>query len=198
MNTKDLLRKHYGISDALIERLGGYENANFKVTLGDNVYVLKQYTAEHGLEERLEAEDEILKRLSSLSGYSFPQPQNNVDGDQMIIVEKKGEKTISRLLSYVEGDLYADDGNPPELAKSLGRFLASLNKHLFNHRSLAIEARQFQWDLQYHYLNRRFIKHISDPNDKKIVEYYFLQYEEFVRPKLLELRKSIIHSDANK
>ena len=198
MNTKDLLRKHYGISDALIERLGGYENANFKVTLGDNVYVLKQYTAEHGLEERLEAEDEILKRLSSLSGYSFPLPQNNVDGNQMTIVEKKGEKTISRLLSYVEGDLYADDGNPPELAKSLGRFLASLNKHLFNHRSLAIEARQFQWDLQYHYLNRRFIKHISDPNDKKIVEYYFLQYEEFVRPKLLELRKSIIHSDANK
>ncbi|MCH8272850.1 MAG: hypothetical protein IIB41_06305, partial [Candidatus Marinimicrobia bacterium] len=46
MNTKDLLQKHYGISEAIIEQLGGYENLNFKVTLGDNVYVLKQYTDE--------------------------------------------------------------------------------------------------------------------------------------------------------
>ncbi len=197
LNTKDLLQKHYGISGAVIKRLGGYENVNFKVTLGDNVYVLKQYTDERGLEERLEAEDEILKKLSELSGYSFPHPQDNVDGDQMTILEKDGEKTIIRLLSYIEGELYSDAENTPDLAKSLGRFLATLDKHLFDHRSLAIEARHLQWDLQYHYLNRPFIKHISDPNDRKVVEYYFLQHEEFVRPNLPGLRKSIIHSDAN-
>ena len=197
MNTEDLLQKYYGITGAVIKRLGGYENVNFKVILGDNVYVLKQYTDEYGLEERLEAEDEILKKLSDLSGYSFPQPQDNVDGDPMTILEKDGEKTVSRLLSYVKGDLYSDTENTPDLAKSLGRFLAALNKHLFDYRSFAIEVRQFQWDLQYHYLNRRFIKHIIDPNDRKIVEYYFLQNEELVKPKLPGLRKSIIHSDAN-
>ncbi len=197
MNTKDLLQKHYGISGAVIKRLGGYENVNFKVTAGDNIYVLKQYTDEHGLEERLEAEDEILNSLSGLSGYFFPRPQQNVDGDRITIFEKDGEKTISRLLSYVKGDLYSDAENTPDLAKSLGRFLAILNKHLFDHRSFAIEARQSQWDLQYHYMNRRFIKYIIDPSDRKIVEYYFLQHEEFVRPKLPGLRKSIIHSDAN-
>ena len=197
MNTKDLLQKHYGISGAVIKRLGGYENVNFMVTLGDNTYVLKQYTDEHGLVERLEAEDDILNSLSRLSGYSFPQPQDNVDGDRITILEKDGEKTISKLLSYVKGDLYSDSENTPDLAKSLGKILATLNKHLLDHRSLAIEARQSQWDLQYHYLNRQFIKHIIDPNDRKIVEYYFLQHEEFVRPKLPGLRKSIIHSDAN-
>ena len=197
MNTKDLLQKHYGISGAVIEQLGGYENLNFKVTLDDSVYVLKQYTDEHGLEERLEAEDEILKKLLGLSGYSFPQPQENVDGDRITILENDGKKTISRLLSYIEGELYSDAENTPDLAKSLGRFLATLDKHLFDHRSFAIEARHLQWDLQYHYLNRRFINDISDPNDRKVVEYYFLQHEEFVKPKLPGLRKSIIHSDAN-
>lgn len=197
LNTKDLLQKHYGISGAEIERLGGYENINFKVTSGDNVYVLKLYKDEHGLEERLKAEDEILNSISRVSGYSFPQPQDNVDGDRITIFKKDGEKAISKLLSYVKGDLYSDAENTPDLAKSLGRILATLNKHLLDHRSLAIEARQSQWDLQYHYLNRQFIKHIIDPNDRKIVEYYFLQHEEFVWPKLPGLRKSIIHSDAN-
>ena len=116
LNTKDLLQKHYGISGAVIKRLGGYENVNFMVTLGDNTYVLKQYTDEHGLEERLEAEDEILKKLSELSGYSFPHPQDNVDGDQMTILEKDGKKTIIRLLSYVKGNLCSDVENTPDLA----------------------------------------------------------------------------------
>ena len=197
MNTKDLLQKHYGISGAEINRLGGYENVNFKVTLGNNVYVLKQYTDYQGLEERLMADNEILNSLSRLPGYSFPHPQDNVDGDQMTILEKDGERTIIRLLSYVEGDLYSEVENTPELAKSLGKVLAILNKHLFDRRILALEARQSQWDLQYHYLNSRFLKHISDPNDRKIVEYYFYQHEEFVKSKLARLRKSIIHSDAN-
>jgi len=197
MNTKELLKKHYGISGADIKRLGGYENINFKITLDDNVYVLKQYTDYQGLEERLMAEDEILNSLSRLSGYSFPHPKDNVNGDRMTILEKDGEKTISRLLSYVEGDLYSEVENTLELAKSLGKVLAILNKHLFDRRILALEARQFQWDLQYHYLNSPFIKHISDLNDRKIVEYYFFQHEEFVKSKLARLRKSIIHSDAN-
>ena len=60
-----------------------------------------------------------------------------------------------------------------------------------------ISSRIWPWDIKNLKLNEKFIKYIPDPSKRKIVLFYFQQFEEFVEPKLKELRRSIIHNDAN-
>jgi len=72
-----------------------------------------------------------------------------------------------------------------------------LDVQLHDFINYVIEARQFKWDLQYFLLNEQYVKHITNPNDRKIAAYFFQQYKENVLPVLGELRKQTIHGDAN-
>ena len=58
-------------------------------------------------------------------------------------------------------------------------------------------ARQWEWDIQYLDLNKKYINDIPDAKDRNTVKYFFQQFEEIVRPVLPGLRKQIIHNDAN-
>lgn len=46
-------------------------------------------------------------------------------------------------------------------------------------------------------LNKIKIKHIKDPSKRKLVDYFFDQFEHYVLPKQDDLRHAIIHGDLN-
>ena len=73
----------------------------------------------------------------------------------------------------------------------------NLNKQLKNYSNESISSRKLHWDIQNLNLNKKHLKYISDPSDRKIVLFFFQQFNEFVSPILNELRTSIIHNDTN-
>ncbi len=194
-NIKELLATHYNHQVEKITRLDGYSNENYKIETDSANYVLKLYEEDRDFVEILNAENEVLEKLSVDSPNLFPVPQENSDGKMLFYSEK--HKKLVRLLSYLEGECIGNVEYTPELLFSFGKTLAGLNRSLLGFRNVAIEARKSVWDLQYYYLNRKFLPLIENPSDRKLVEYFFLRTKEFAEPHFESLRKAIIQGDAN-
>ncbi len=194
----DVLKKHYGIENAVLKKLEGYDSVNYQVsTYKGQQYVWKQYQYSPETYALLKAENRLILDMSSQLSFSFPVPVKGLDGKFIYCSDDKDGKQLHRLLSFVKGKFFAEVDHTPELFVSFGRFLACMNKKMQGVRYAEIKARQLNWDLQHFTLNQKLIKYIEEPGKKKLIDYFFLQFRETVIPKIEDLRKSIIHSDAN-
>jgi ethanolamine-phosphate phospho-lyase len=61
----------------------------------------------------------------------------------------------------------------------------------------AIAGKETQWDLKQFKSNHQYLKYISNPKDRNLVDYFFMQFDEHVYPVQHQLRKSVIYNDAN-
>jgi 4-aminobutyrate aminotransferase-like enzyme/Ser/Thr protein kinase RdoA (MazF antagonist) len=193
----EFVAKHYNLKAIEISKLEGYGSENYKIFCDDGTFILKFYdpSDEANLWQILEAETEIQLRLKSRSKGTFPVPHPNSDGNFLWCSQTFNK--YYRLLTYVDGELFADAGHTPELFYSFGKYLAEMNSHLIDFRHIATEARIFPWDLQHWRLNQKYSSNIKNPSERKIVDYFFLQTRENVEPRMNDLRKSVIHGDAN-
>lgn len=191
----DLLADHFGIRANRIERLDGYANENYRIETDSGKYVLKLYDVEPNLTEIINAENEVLEKLSGDNPNLFPTPQRAVDG-KMLFYSKEQRKLV-RVLTFLKGKCIGESEYTPELLYSFGETLAGMNTSLLDFRNIAIESRKSAWDLQHYGLNKKHLPLIKNPSDRKLVEYFFLQAKEFAEPFFEQLRKSTIHGDAN-
>ncbi len=199
MPRPDLLRSLYGLDNTELKELEGYASRNTRVkAVEGQVYVWKRYDDAPLERSFLDAENQVLLRLSESLPYDFPVPQPDKQGGLLSLVESKGEAaTLHRLLSFVEGDFFDQVDHTPELFRSLGTFLARLDRALLDFRHPGIEARRQQWDLQHLHLPLQHLHFIREPHQRKLVEYFYMQFKEEVVPRLDTLRRSVIHGDAN-
>ncbi len=194
----EFVEAHYDISAGQISRLEGYGSENYRVeTKVGRSFVLKFYRPNdvENLQQLLEAENQLLMTLTADNHNGYPIPQ--ADSDGRLLSFSKQKNRYYRLLSFVEGRLLCEVDHTPELLGSFGIFLGEMNSRMLGFRHLATEAREFEWDLKNLELNRKYIRLIENPSHRKIVEYFFLQYSELVTPNLEQLRKCVIHGDAN-
>ena len=189
----EVLKTHFSITATSITNLEGYESTNYKVESDKGNFVLKKYVFDQEVLELLHSENRILKQLHSLKEYDFPVPIAS-NKNEFLIVEND---SIFRLLSFVEGHFLGNVEHTPTLLASFGRFLAQIDNALLNTYEAAIAGKEIQWDLKHFSNNYRFLDYIQDPKDKTLVDYFFIQYEENIRPVQHLLRKSIVHNDAN-
>jgi 4-aminobutyrate aminotransferase-like enzyme len=193
----ELLKEHFGIENATLKKVEGYgRSINYRVdTAQGEKFVYKQYQTESGLYELLDAENQVLQKLSHQSPDSYPAPVRNLKGNFLSSI--KNGKQLSRLLTFVEGEFLYEVEHSTGLFHSIGRFLAQMNKTLLDFYHPAIGARQLDWDLQHCLNNQKYIKYIETPQQRKLVDYFFLQFSEIVLPEIPNLRRCVIHSDAN-
>ncbi|AUC83257.1 aminotransferase class III-fold pyridoxal phosphate-dependent enzyme [Lacinutrix sp. Bg11-31] len=175
--------------------LNGYDNVNYLLKTTSDKYIFKTYTFTEDLLALIEAENSVLNALNKNS--SFPQPITFSDGEFIKITEINGVKTICRLLTFLDGTFLGDAPHTPELITSIGTFTAQMDIELLKLNNYVLKARQWEWDLQYLNLNKKYIKDIDNASDRNLVSYFFQQYEFYVTPIISELRKSIIHNDVN-
>ena len=188
-----ILQEKYGIVNAELSKMEGYDSINFKVVDGDSIYVLKKYDFSQETLELLKAENEVLQDLDSLKGIDFPIGLKSVE-EGFLVREKEH---IYRLLSYVEGDFLGDVEHTPLLLQSLGKFLGKMNNVIHDGYQAPINGKETQWDLQHFKKNCQYLEYISNVKDRNLVDYFFLQFDELVYPLQHQLRKGIIHNDAN-
>lgn len=192
-----ILQNEFGLTGASIEQLDGYENRNYLVTIGKDRFVFKTYPSDHETLELIDAEIEVLHALLKSHPENIPRPIPFKDGSFVKTLKVGSEKSICRMLSFLSGKFLGESRQSEEMVRSLGRFLAGMDIQMMDLRSSTLRARKWEWDIQYLDLNKKFIPDIPDAAGRKLVRYFLLQFEESVLPLSGELRKSVIHNDAN-
>lgn len=178
----------YNLEATDIQKLEGYDSINYRIKTSSDQYVLKQYLniQDYGL---VNAEVQLLDEISDQLSFQIP---NTVKP-----LTTLNDNSFTRLLTYIEGDFLAQAEHNKVLLFNFGKAIAQLDKHLLSKRSYPIEARKQIWDLQYCLLNKVKINHIKETSKRKLVHYFFDQFEHHILPKQDNLRHAIIHGDLN-
>lgn len=192
-----LLQTEFGLQDIKLKKLDGYDNANYLVKTVGGTYVFKTYLCSDELLDLVKAENEALLFLQKSDGGRYPAPIKFKDDSILKILKVDGENRICRMLSFLDGQFIGDATHSKQLFQSFGIALAEMNLSLQSYNSNTFRGRQWEWDLQYLDLNKKYINDIPDAKDRNTVNYFFQQFEEVVRPIIPSLRKQIIHNDAN-
>ncbi len=192
-----LLQSEFGFQQIEIEKLNGYDNANYLVKTDDHRFIFKTYKYDDELLDLVEAEIETLLFLQKSDKKKYPKPIQFSDGSYSKILIFDGEKRICRMLTFLNGEFLGDIKSTKKLFQSFGIFLAKTDLKLQKYKNYAIMARQWEWDIQYLDLNKKYINDIPNAKDRSIISFFLQQFEENVRPLAPKLRKQLIHNDAN-
>ena len=191
-----ILKQYYNITPIDLKKMAGYGSLNFRVTTNLGRFVLKLYEEDENL-NLLEAENDLLQKLVLHFEGQFPQPVYSSDKNLLITHKASTGFVHARLLTFLDGKFFAEVRHTKLLLESFGQFLGKMNRALLSYRDLAIEPRIIKWDNQHALLNHKYLKYITDYSRKRLVDYFFLQFKEEVQPHCYDLRKSVIHNDAN-
>ncbi len=178
--------------------LHGYDEQNFllKSSSGEK-YILKIATNEHGV-EFLDAQVRMLQHLAK-KGFegSFPEVLPNKNKELICIFEKEGKKYFIRILTYLEGSFWVNQDSFSEgLYESLGSFLGKMDQALNGFSHVAMH-KQYVWDICTAAESGKKLHFIKDPANRRLADYFLLQFETEVLPVLSSLRHAYIHNDAN-
>ncbi|WP_299885063.1 aminotransferase class III-fold pyridoxal phosphate-dependent enzyme [uncultured Lacinutrix sp.] len=178
-----------------LKKLNGYDNVNYLLKTNNDKFIFKTYLFSEDILALVEAENSILNAFEN--NNTFPQPIAFKDGSFLKIVDINNTKTICRLLTFLDGSFLGDIKHTNNLMESIGAFTAKMDLQLLKLNNYVLKARQWEWDLQYLELNKKYIEDIPDKGNRNLVLYFFQQYQLNVTPFLAGLRKSIIHNDIN-
>ncbi|PZX52118.1 hydroxylysine kinase /5-phosphonooxy-L-lysine phospho-lyase [Algoriphagus ratkowskyi] len=192
-----LLQEKFEFENPTIEKLIGYFNINYSIEDRVTKYIFKTYRFDQELFDILEAENEALLHLTNLEAGKYPNPIPTIQNETLFLAEIAGHQTICRLLTFLDGRFLGGVDPSPKLYESLGTFLGKLDRSLQSFNSYTLRARKLDWDIQFLHLNKRLIEDIENPQDRSLVQYFFLQFQEHVIPVLPTLRHQVIHADAN-
>ena len=192
-----VLTDAYGLKVLSLSEMEGYESKNFKVVSDQGLSVMKLYPHDDATWNLITAENRVLQYLEK-GEESFPKILNNTKGESLTLTEDShGQSYICRHLSFLEGVFWGEAKITHGHLASLGNFLAKMDVHLSDLHPVEFIAKKLNWDLDQFLVNESLIAHIDEPSQRKLVEYFFLQYKEKVLPQFHALRKSLIHNDAN-
>ena len=180
-----IAEKYFGIQ-ASARELPSERDRNFLLTEGGGEkFVLKIANAREK-REVLEAQNAMMSHLAERVSFC-PRVVSALSGEQIVVVEKH----LVRVLSHLPGKPLATvKVQPPELLHDFGRKLGQLSCALagFDHPAL---HRDFHWDLaKGAQVVTQFGPRIKADKLRKLV----LGYQE---PSFANLRRSVIHADAN-
>ena len=192
-----LARELYGLT-ATARKLPGEYDDNFLITQQGEEFTLKVMRAglPAGLIElQCQALAHAAERAPSLS---LPRVCKTLTGSVMGRAPVcDGTERFIWMLRYVPGRLLAEaKPHSPELLRSLGRFMGCLDAALadFNHPAA---DRELKWDLARMAWTRDHLDCIQDRERRKLVEGFLRMYDAEVAPVLPDLRRGVIHNDAN-
>ena len=193
---RNMLHLSFGLKDVAISKLVGYSNENYKITdrQGKN-FVLKVFPAKDVDSPFVEDQSYILDKLARRFPDQFQSPVKSTQGN--FLVSSSDTTRRFQLLSWLHGNFLAQVEHTPKIFTSFGEILGKMDLELMSKNSSAIKARRIDWDIQYFLDLSSSAKSIADTTLRKVVDYSLLQFKEHVLPELPQLRKSIIHNDAN-
>jgi len=197
MKLEKLLREHFDFHQPEIKKLNGYDNFNYLIENDGKQYIFKTYGENTELLSLVHAENDVLLHLQSTPQDKYATPIPFSDGTLVKCLKIDGKMNICRMLTFLDGQLFGEATHSKKLFESLGTSLAQLDLQLRSTSNYVIKSKESEWILQHLLLNKKFVQDIPSAKDRSTISYFFQQFEENIVPLFPQLRKQIIHNDAN-
>ncbi len=108
-----------------------------------------------------------------------------------------GDSHLVRLVSYLEGTVYADHPKDAALRQALGHTIGRFSHAMQGFGHPAAHQPVFLWNLDNIDNCKAFVSDISDEKNRNLVARFFDRYAKVVKPLFNQLRGAVIHHDAN-
>ena len=194
-----LLKEHYGLQGEL-RSLVGYANPNYMLTTSDGTsYIVKGFSknAKRG-PEVVRGQMEILDQVhESWDGAPLPRPIRSLQDHLLESDDTVKEDHLIGVLTWLDGELLKDIADKTPHFGEIGSLVGRLDNYLNQLDNVAIRSWISTWDPQHALQSKAKSKYISDPNLRRIVNYFYLQYDDHVAARSHELRMGLIHCDVN-
>jgi len=196
----EIARKLYGLA-AVARPLPSERDQNFKLTAtSGEAFVLKIARADERAEE-LELQNRALDWLRARdASLGVPHLVPTLSGAVIASMSgADGGPHLVRLISYLAGDVLASvTPHSPGLLRSLGRFLARLDRAFEGFSDPAAIDRDLDWDpKRATAVIARHQAEVRDPAQRALIAGFVAQFEAIAGPALPGLRTGVIHNDAN-
>jgi len=185
--------------DATAHALPSERDRNFRLTTNDGRrFVLKVSNAK----ERREVLDLQNRALIHLARHhdaeSWPEVRAAISGETIAEVECDGRRFLVRLLGWLPGVRLVDvNPHTPELLYSLGRFVGSTDRALESFSHPAAE-RELKWNMDGGVATvEAYLDQVARAGERALLERFLAHFQRHTQPRLLDLRRSVIHNDGN-
>ncbi|MDB5556436.1 MAG: 4-aminobutyrate transaminase [Rhizobium sp.] len=190
-----ILKELYSIEGA-VAPLPGEHDLNFRVEAGDGRRFLLKLHAP-GDDQSLDMQVAVLDHLNRTAPELRISRQLPSTAGAVLTPVDHGGKRKARLLSWIEGDVWAKSKNRgPASAASLGALLGHLDLALkgFSHPGA---RRVYGWDLAQAQMHIPNVQLIEDKEKRDVVEVTLNRFSTVVCPALEACPLQVIHNDAN-
>jgi Ser/Thr protein kinase RdoA (MazF antagonist) len=191
-----ILREHYGLVGAA-HPLPGERDHNFHIrTDGEGEFVLK---ISHPAEDAAftDFQNKALDHISRVDpDLPVPSVRPSLDGAVQPAILVDGTPRITRLVTYLPGQLLSKTPASAAQDRNLGVFLARLGRALrgFFHPAAGSDL---LWDIRKVGKTRPMLAHIAGHRQRALVARAIGSFEEHAAPVLPRLRAQIVHNDMN-
>jgi Ser/Thr protein kinase RdoA (MazF antagonist) len=194
-----LARRLYGL-EGPIRQLDGERDLNFLVGEAGARFVFKIANADES-PAMLECQHRVFERLAAAAVFPLTATaRESVNGRQIeTVCSADGTQHACRVLPYLEGHLFREFEDPsPALLADIGCRLARVDLALESFRHPALE-RPLWWKMDNALtVLETFKPALADEPRLQLVEFFERGYRKRVLPRIPELRRAVIHNDANR
>ncbi len=190
----------YGVQCEVLRSLGSFIDQNYYLrNANGDEYTLKIHDAAESAAV-LQMQTAAARLLATeLPNIQFPTANLSLDGKTLETVHSNGQDHAVRLLNYVPGTLFSELLSfSSAILKDTGFTLAHMDTKLEGFAHPGAFRPGLPWDLQNAAAVRPLCECIEDHGLRRLANYFFLQYEVEVKPRLAELRQSIVHDDSHR
>jgi len=188
----DVAMDLYGIEGA-ISPLVSFEDQNAHIKTVNGSFVLKFANKRWDI-NGLHMQTEVYERLGkALPHLSFPRIIPTNQGETVAFTDG----FATRLLTFIEGDIFSDATKSPELYHDLGCFLGLFTKAMQGYAHAASRRYDDFWNLDNVMVCKAFLSDVTGEETRVRIQGFYQRYEQRVLPILPTLRKAVIHNDAN-
>ncbi|MCH7918716.1 MAG: phosphotransferase [Planctomycetes bacterium] len=182
----------YGI-EGEISALVSYEDQNARIKTSDGTYVLKIANAKWAA-DALAMQTEVLEHLRTVAPeLSLPRVIPTLSGETITDVDG----FAVRLVTFLEGDVLGNASRSPGLYHDIGCFMGQFSQAMQAYTHPAAHRPDDPWNLDNVIVCKAYLQEVCDENVRARIERFYEMYEKNVLPRLHDLRKSVIHGDAN-
>ena len=191
------LKKNYSFFNSKsikLSRLNSERDVNLLIKgAGTKQYVVKISNPKESLAQ-LEYQDLLINHLRQSIQLRKIYPE--IIHKKILFYKDRNERRCAvRILTYIEGDMYAKSKNSDDTEKSLGKLLALQSNQLQSFiKNQAI--RSFEWDPSDIRWTKKFINLFKGAN-KNIIKNTIDEHEKFVFKNIKNLKHAVTHGDPN-
>jgi Ser/Thr protein kinase RdoA (MazF antagonist) len=195
----DLARRLYALEGPL-KKLDGERDLNFLVSDRRGKFVFKIANADED-PEMLDCQHRVFERLAAAKAFPLIAcALPSLEGHEIESVsDAQGRQHYCRVLPFLEGRMWTDfEISKMEMLTNLGTQLAALDKALdgFSHAGL---ERALLWNMETTAVELdRYKPLLASDAERALIEHFETGYRKRVLPLQQQLRRGVIHNDANR